>query len=879
MKSENKKAISSLGRFFTVFFLVAITAMNQALPLDSGIYFKEDFIGTAFNPSANENNTMEKWMEDHTLKVQSTTTYKYEQGYLLIEEIYTGEELKERFGVEQLTKELKIPAESKAVGMKEGEEKVFVTEKVTVLTSENDPPPWRDNYNYPQWTWHRVDWTIRDGWIYEYLYPINLAWRNVQKCNVEAVIEDEDWRDYPIAWPEYVYDREEGWIEGDGMADRVVGPFGRDHVVLWQMSDGNVVANAHRDSGLPDHHVPVYDFDEVEKKVADYFYYLGRSEWRVYENSYYLCNRYANTKYIKEGEVADGWCTQITEGPWPAIWYVDDDGGYGVHFTEIQTAINTVIDGDTLIVKNGIYKNVIVNKSITLRGEDRDNTIIDGCGNGDVVKVIADGCEISGFTVQNSGTYDAGIYLYYSDNNILTHNNASNNGDGISLHFSSNNIITGNTVSNNNDDGIILSTSSNNNIVGNMFVNDGLFVLDSYQNTVEDNTVNGKPLVYLEDTSDIEVTDAGQVILVNCNNITVENLALSNTSVGVELWTTEDSMISNNNVSNNRDGIYLYSFSNNNTIIGNTASNNGDDGIFLHFSSNNTITGNNVHNNDDGIYLSLSRSNTITGNNVHNNADGIYLSSSSNNTITGNNVSSNDYGIYLPYFVFGIYSFNNKIYLNNFINNTDNVYSYNSTNIWNSTEKITYTYSGSEFENYLGNYWDDYEGSDTDGNGIGDTPYSINSDNDNYPLMDPWENYFVPTVIFDTGSPANPYPSISGTHNCTITPFYDLNVSKLYTYPCSGTGGHTEYAEIRNATWNATATWEGYVGDWHNITFDKTVVLVANETYNYTIKTGSYPQIIHEPSKEITGGTITCTSFEDANGKVHTDWIPAIKLF
>ena len=48
--------------------------------------------------------------------------------------------------------------------------------------------------------------------------------------------------------------------------------------------------------------------------------------------------------------------------------------------------------------------------------------------------------------------------------------------------------------------------------------------------------------------------------------------------------------------------------------------------------------------------------------------------------------------------------------------------------------------------------------------------------------------------------------------------------------------------------------------------------------YNYTIVTGSYPQIIHAPSKEVTGGTITCTSFVDANGRSFTNWIPAIRL-
>ncbi|MCK4250891.1 hypothetical protein KAX97_05560, partial [candidate division WOR-3 bacterium] len=75
----------------------------------------------------------------------------------------------------------------------------------------------------------------------------------------------------------------------------------------------------------------------------------------------------------------------------------------------------------------------------------------------------------------------------------------------------------------------------------------------------------------------------------------------------------------------------------------------------------------------------------------------------------------------------------------------------------------------------------------------------------------------------------------------------------------------------------ASGTWTGYQNDWHNITIT-TVILQAGHTYNYTIVTGSYPQIIHATSEVVTGGTITCTSFVDANGKTYTDWIPAIML-
>jgi len=134
-------------------------------------------------------------------------------------------------------------------------------------------------------------------------------------------------------------------------------------------------------------------------------------------------------------------------------------------------------------------------------------------------------------------------------------------------------------------------------------------------------------------------------------------------------------------------------------------------------------------------------------------------------------------------------------------------------------------------------------------------------------------------AIFDCGEPKNPYPSIMGTHKGTIKPNKTIIATKLYTYSCPGTGGHTEYARIWNATWEANATWEGYAGEWHNITFDKTVVLLAGETYFYEIRTGSYPQIHHTDALLTANGWINCTEFTDVNGRVYYDWIPAIKLF
>jgi len=133
-------------------------------------------------------------------------------------------------------------------------------------------------------------------------------------------------------------------------------------------------------------------------------------------------------------------------------------------------------------------------------------------------------------------------------------------------------------------------------------------------------------------------------------------------------------------------------------------------------------------------------------------------------------------------------------------------------------------------------------------------------------------------LVFDTGE--GTYPSIFGTHEGTITPSKDIPVQKMYTYPCIGTGWHTEYVKIRNATgWSTEAAWSGYTGDWHNVVFDEPFTLKSGETYNYTIKTGSYPQIIHEHEFSATGGIINCTVFVDANGRESNEWIPAIKLW
>jgi parallel beta-helix repeat protein len=528
--------------------------------------------------------------------------------------------------------------------------------------------------------------------------------------------------------------------------------------------------------------------------------------------------------------------------------YVPDD------YSTIQAAVNAASSGDTIIVRDGTYtENVKVDKKrLTIRSENGfDSTIVQAEDPDDhVFNVTADYVKISGFTVEGATGYeDAGIYIYYADYCNISNNNCSNNDDGIHLEYSNNNSISNNNCSNNDgiyleysndnsisnnicsnndDDGIYLEysnnnsisnnicsnnrygihpwRSSNNKLTGNILLENGIGIwgrsLSHYTHEIDtSNTVNGKPVYYWKDVEGGRIpAGAGQVILVNCKNIVVENQELNKASIGIEVAfssciTIKNNNCSNNNwagilldrysnnnsISNNIASILLDRYSNNNNISNNNCSNNG--GINLYYSNNNSISDNNCSNNG-GIYLYYSNNNSISDNNCSNDWAGILVESSNNNSISSNNCSNNEYGICLLWDsnnnsisnnncsnnYDGIYldysknnsissnncsnngagigllwdSNNNLIYLNNFINNTYNVNSSDSTNTWNSPEKITYAYDETTYTSCLGNYYDDYTGTDRNRDGIGDTPYQIDGDDsDMYPLIERWENYFA----------------------------------------------------------------------------------------------------------------------------------------
>ncbi|MCK5112769.1 MAG: right-handed parallel beta-helix repeat-containing protein, partial [Thermoplasmatales archaeon] len=267
-------------------------------------------------------------------------------------------------------------------------------------------------------------------------------------------------------------------------------------------------------------------------------------------------------------------------------------GGSGSgNYTKIQDAIDNASEGDTVFVFSGTYfGHININKSINLIGENKNTTFITGFL-AYTISIVADWVNISGFTIQNDGRSGEGVRIDSCYNNFINniidtpndnirisgdYNTISGNtitGDSIILSGDSN-TISGNTISN-NDDGIYLTDSCDNIISSNSFFNSGLFISEYTvcNNIVTNNTMNGKPLVYVYDESDLVLdVDAGQIILVNCTNITVQNQEIFNTTVGIQIWGSNTCFISGNTIAGNHYGICINGW--NNTINDNTITNN-----------------------------------------------------------------------------------------------------------------------------------------------------------------------------------------------------------------------------------------------------------------------------------------------------------------
>jgi parallel beta-helix repeat protein len=174
----------------------------------------------------------------------------------------------------------------------------------------------------------------------------------------------------------------------------------------------------------------------------------------------------------------------------PRTWTVDIDGPADFH--TIQEAINVATSGDTVFVYNGTYLEwnlVLGEDNLSLIGENKDNTIIDGMNLGWILTLTAQNVTVTGFTIQKSSIGTAGVFLNHAIKSKISNNIIKNHDSGIYSIFSNGNVIENNWVANNNEGIILSSVCKENRVMNNNVTGNTLFAGVDLSNGAHDNEI------------------------------------------------------------------------------------------------------------------------------------------------------------------------------------------------------------------------------------------------------------------------------------------------------------------------------------------------------------------------------------------------------
>lgn len=254
-------------------------------------------------------------------------------------------------------------------------------------------------------------------------------------------------------------------------------------------------------------------------------------------------------------------------------------------YQSIQEAINNANHSDIILIPPGFYQeNLIINKSITLQGQNKQSTHLQPANpNYPTILIQHHNVHINNITITNSSF----AFYIVSDKNIT------------------NTTIT-QTILSNNTAAIFLGQHSHHNTI--------------YQNTI---TTQGQDALYLYNSH---------------NNSIHQNIIKNQTNYAIVLWNnSKHNIIHTNTIIHNHRGIGLKQWSTSNTINKNLLC---DNTFSLHISHSfqNNISSNIFCNNTYALYLVDCSENTISNNTITHNTYGIYTLDSINNTITDDNI-------------------------------------------------------------------------------------------------------------------------------------------------------------------------------------------------------------------------------------------------